>query len=134
MISLVRLTWPKRLRALWPSRPPKPAIHTAASQSAMRRVDLYVLALLVLGGIVWYAHSDRYAVTHYQVDQSLAYQRTDKWTGRTELWVVGRTAKPHWIGLTDAIPRPSPRRAAAPTAAPGKPSDIVAPGRAVGQR
>jgi hypothetical protein len=113
MISLARPSL-RRLRALLPARRPGTP-GPVGTHSAMRRVDLYVIVLLVLGVTVWYAHSRRYVVTHYQVEQSLAYQRTDTWTGRTELWVVGRTAKPQWIGFTDAMPRPSQRKSPAPT-------------------
>ena len=90
-----------RRRAEQPPAPPAPSSHTASGR--VRRVDLYVIAAVLLGGLLWHASANRYTVTHYQLgSRSVVYQRTDTWTGHAELWVLGdrSTPRPAWVSLT----------------------------------
>jgi hypothetical protein len=63
---------------------------TTSTARGFRRIDAYVIAGLLLLAAFIIAEGRRYSVTHYREGTSLVYQRTDTWTGKTELWVVNR--------------------------------------------
>ena len=80
---------------------------TPASSSAICRADLYIVLAIALGALALYAQSQRYTVTHYELGKRIVYQRTDAWTGRAELWIVGgekdrSMPPPAWIVPTVA--------------------------------